>query len=56
MRLTQEQIDEVCEFQASLSKEDEWLFAHRAWVVSPRNKISFEDKYQVMQRWEEYTK
>ena len=54
MNLTQQQIDEVNKFQASLSDEDEWLLYHRAWVTSPSNSITLEDKYFVMLRWEDY--
>ncbi len=52
MALTQEQIDEVCRFQMSLSREDEWLFYHLAWVAGDTDVITFEDKYAIMQKWD----
>ncbi len=56
MTLTQEQINEVGEFQASLSEYDEWLFYHLAWVTGNSDRIEYEDKYSVMQRWDELTR
>lgn len=52
--LTQEQIDEVCRFQISLNKQDEWLFYHMAWVAGDTEGITFEDRYEVMKNWENY--
>lgn len=52
MTLTQEQIDEVTYFQLNLSKEDEWLFFHLAWVAGDTDVITYEDKYEIMQKWE----
>jgi len=52
--LTQEQIAEVCQFQGSLSRNDEWLF----WNISALRAIkeggpvTFEDKYKTMQKWD----
>ena len=57
--LTQEQINEVCEFKQSLSKNDEWLFFHLAWALSEENKhtaVEFEDKYEIMKKWDSITK
>ncbi len=54
MTLTQEQIHEVCEFQASLNYVDEWLFFHLAWGGSTADKVTYEDKYEIMQRWDEF--
>lgn len=51
MTLTQEQIHEVCLFQAGLSREEEWLFSHLAWVTNDPNVVTYEDKYEVMQKW-----
>ncbi len=54
--LTQEQIEEVQEFQSGLSGEDEWYFYHLAWVAGPTDTITFEDKYDIMQRWDRLIK
>ena len=54
-RLSQEQIDEVQVFQAGLPDDKEWLFYHLAWVAGDdKTSISFEDKYEIMQRWDEF--
>lgn len=51
--LTQEQINEVCEFQGNLSEKDEWLFFHLAWANAEKEGVvSFEDKYKIMKKWE----
>ena len=52
MSLTQDQINEVCNFQSSLSTDDEWLFFHLAWVTGNTDVITYEDKYEVMQDWD----
>ena len=52
MELSQEQINEVNRFQMSLSREDEWLFYHLAWVTGDTDTITFEDKYAIMQKWD----
>ena len=49
--MTQEQINEVSEFQKGLNVMDEWLFFHLAWVTGDMSKVTFEDKYEVMQNW-----
>ncbi len=54
MEITQEQINEVTKFQLSLSHEDEWLFYHLAWVAGDTDTITFEDKYEIMKRWDEF--
>ncbi len=54
MELTQEQINEVTAFQVSLNREDEWLFYHLAWVAGDTDAITYEDKYEIMQRWDEF--
>ncbi len=51
--LTQEQKREVDEFQQSLNHEDEWLFYHLAWVCDKTDRIGYEDKYDIMKRWDE---
>ena len=52
-KLTQEQIIEVQKFQLSLSREDEWLFYHLAWVAGDTSTITYEDKWEIMQKWDE---
>ena len=51
--LTQEQVDELYAFDQGLSKADEWLFFHLAWVTGDQSRVTNEDKYEVMQRWDE---
>ena len=53
MKLTQDQINKVCEFQSNLSKKDEWLFFQLAAVraIQENDQVTFEDKYSIMQRW-----
>ncbi len=51
-KLTQEQIIEVQAFQFGLSREDEWLFYHLAWVAGDTDVITYEDKYSIMKRWD----
>ncbi len=51
MKLTQEQKSEVDQFQISLSHHDAWVFFHFAWVRGDTYKITYEDKYKVMQDW-----
>lgn len=53
--LSQEEIDEVCRFQGSLNREDEWLFFNMAAVRAIREgdtQVTFVDKYKVMKKWE----
>lgn len=52
--LNQEQINKVCEFEASLNPDDEWLFFHLAWAHSKIDVVTFEDKYEIMKRWDEF--
>jgi len=52
MELTSEQKREVEAFQISLNREDEWLFYHLAWVAGDTDKITYEDKYEIMKRWD----
>ena len=54
MTLSHEQIIEVQKFQISLSHEDEWLFYHLAWVAGDTEQITYEDTYEIMQRWDEF--
>lgn len=54
MTLSQEQINEVCQFQSNLSHEDEWLFFHLAWVAGDTDVITLEDKYDIMKRWDTF--
>ncbi len=54
MSLTQEQIHELCEFRASLSKSDDWLLFNLA--AAGKNRVDFEDEYKIMQRWDEFKK
>ena len=54
MVLTQEQKREVEAFQQSLSREDDWLFYHLAWVAGDTDRITYEDKYEIMQKWDSY--
>jgi len=51
--LTQEQIDELHEFQKGLSANNEWLFFNIAALRAGRDgdAVTFEDKYEAMQRW-----
>ena len=49
--LTSEQKREVERFQQGLSREDEWHFYHLAWVAGDTDVITYEDKYEVMQKW-----
>ena len=46
----------VEEFQQSLNHADEWLFYHLAWVAGDTDTITYEDRYDIMLRWNEFTK
>ena len=50
--LTQEQIDELYEFEKGLSQTEEWHFFHLAWAG--KDRVTNEDKYEVMQKWDSY--
>lgn len=52
MNLTSEQKREVEAFQSSLSKKDECVFL--AWATGDDDTITYEDKYEIMQRWDEF--
>ena len=52
--LTSEQKREVEAFQRSLSREDEWLFYHLDWVAGDTDRITYEDKYEIMKKWDSY--
>lgn len=54
--LTRVQIDELHEFQRGLTDLEEYLFFRLAWVTGDKNKtaVSFEDKYSIMKRWDEF--
>lgn len=54
MELTSEQKREVEAFQQNLSREDEWLFYHLAWVAGDTDRITYEDKYEIMKKWDTY--
>ncbi len=53
MSIIQEEINEVCEFQANLNANDEWLFwnisALRA--IDESGPVTFEDKQRIMKKW-----
>jgi len=53
--LTKGQIDEVCKFQGSLNRRDEWLFFNISAVRAMKEndgKVTFEDKYETMKLWD----
>lgn len=52
MSMTSEQKREVETFQQSLSREDEWLFYHLAWATGETDTITYEDKYEIMKKWD----
>jgi len=57
MTLTQEQIDEIYAFQAGLSESEEYLFWNLSVAVKDKRggtAVMFEDKYEIMQRWDEF--
>ena len=58
MTLTQDQIHEVEVFQQSLNPVDDYLFFNLALAHAANdgrhNGVTFEDKYNIMQRWDEF--
>jgi len=47
--MKQEQIDEIHEFQSSLSKIDEWVYWNICALEPP---VTFERKYEIMKQWD----
>ncbi len=52
MGITQEQVNEIEEFRLSLSKEDEWLFWNVCVATKTEIAVTYEHKYETMQRWD----
>lgn len=50
--LTQAETDELYAFALTLSENDEWLFFHCAWARGDGNRVTNEDKYAVMKKWD----
>lgn len=54
MELTQEQHNEVCEFQKDLNRLDEWLFWNICALkaIEEGRAVTYEDKYRIMKKWD----
>jgi len=52
--LTQEQKDEVNQFQNGLNDSDEWLFWNITALkaIAERRPVTYEDKYETMLKWD----
>ncbi len=50
--LTQEQTDELYEFVSGLNEQDDWLFFHCAWARGDGKRVTNEDKYEIMLKWD----
>ena len=50
--LTPEQDDELRDFVSGLTENEEWVFFHCAWVRGDGIRVTNEDKYAIMLKWE----
>ncbi len=50
--LTQAETDELYAFVSNLSEHEEWVFFHCAWAKGDGSRVTNEDKYAVMLKWE----